>query len=365
MRTDFSQLITRISQTDDHFRKHTAKSIDKLLTIRNWLIGAYISIYEQNGADRAKYGSKLEENLARKINQKGLSARNLKLFKQFYSVYPQIMQTLSAQSQLPKETVQTVSALFQNSTNSELEDSSYYLKLLDNLSFSHFVELLKIEDGHKRQFYEIQVIQSTLSVRELKRQINTLTYERTGVAINKECVEDSIQDQKDKHSPMTILKTPYVFGFLGLSDTTLASESELEDALITHLKGFMLELGHGFCFESQQKRLVIGGEYYFIDLVFYNRILKCHVLIELKIDSFKHEHAGQLNTYLQYFKKHIQESGDNPPIGILLCTNKNSELVEYALGGMDENLFVSQYQTMLPSQADLEAFLKSERKKLE
>ncbi|MFK7786905.1 MAG: YhcG family protein [Crocinitomicaceae bacterium] len=363
MRTDFSQLITRISQTDDHFRKHTIKSIDKLLTIRNWLIGAYISIYEQNGADRAEYGSKLEEKLAEKINQKGLSSRNLKLFKQFYNTYPQIMQTVSALFELPKETMQTLSALLEITPKPDTNDSSYYHRLLKNLSFSHFVELLKVEGLEKRQFYEIQVIQLTLSVRELKRQINTLTYERTGASRDRERVRDSIQNSTNKQNPAAILKTPYIFDFLGLSDMTLASESELEGALISHLKGFMLELGHGFCFEFHQKRLVIGGEYFFIDLVFYNRILKCHVLIELKIDSFKHEHAGQLNMYLQYFKKHFMESSDNPPIGILLCTNKNSELVEYALGGMDENLFVSQYQTMLPTQAELEAFLKKERSK--
>jgi len=299
---NFSRLIIQINQTNDRFKRQAVKSIDKLLTVRNWLIGAYIFEFEQNGTDKAKYGSKLEEKLAEKINQKGLSARNLKLFKQFYNTYPQIVQTLSALSELPIETVQTVSA----SLRIEEKNTSkiaHILNLIENLSFSHFVELLKIEDAYKREFYELQVIQSALSVRELKRQIDSLTYERIAAAQDKSKVLDTIQQSDSKKTTSNILKSPYIFDFLGLPDQTLASESELENALLADLKNFMLELGHGFCFEAQQKRIVIGGEYYFVDLVFYHRILKCHVLIELKIDGFKHEHAGQLNTYLQYYKK--------------------------------------------------------------
>ena len=165
-------------------------------------------------------------------------------------------------------------------------------------------------------------------------------------------------------TPEQLIKTPYVFDFLGLPDDVLGSESQLEQALIYELKSFILELGHGFCFEAQQKRIVIGGEYFFIDLVFYHRILKCHIIIELKIDEFNHTNAGQLNTYIQYYKTNEQREDDNPPIGILLCTNKNEELVQYALGGMDENLFVSQYKTVLPSTAELKNFLQEEKKKL-
>lgn len=365
MSLNFSLLISRISETNVQFQQEAVKSIDKLLTVRNWLIGAYIVEYEQNGADKAEYGSKLEEKLAERIDQKGLSARNLKLFKQFYNTYPQIVQTLSALSVLPKETVQTVSASLTNKNKNIADRAVPTIQLIENLSFSHFVELLRIEDADKRQFYEIQVIKSTLSVRELKRQIDSLTYERTVAANDKEKVLASLQDRKDIQTQAEIVKTPYVFDFLGLSDTTLGSESELENALLADLKNFMLELGHGFCFEAQQKRIVIGGEYFFIDLVFYHRILKCHVLIELKIDGFNHAHVGQLNTYLQYFKQNIQESTDNPPIGILLCTNKNDELVEYALGGMDQNLFVSTYQTVLPSPDELKLFLQEEKRKLE
>lgn len=152
--------------------------------------------------------------------------------------------------------------------------------------------------------------------------------------------------------------------FLDLPDTVLADESKFENALLNDLKNFMLELGHGFCFEGQQKRLIIGGEYFFVDLVFYHRILKCHILIELKVDEFNHAHVGQLNTYLQFYKKNVQEATDKPPIGILLCTTKNDELVEYALGGMDQNLFVTTYQTALPSSEELKQFLQAEKRKI-
>lgn len=363
MMSNFQILIDQIVKTTVGFQQYTAKSIDKFLTFRNWLIGAYIMEYEQNGADKAEYGSKLEENIAKRLNTKGLSTRNLKLFKQFYNTYPQIMQTVSALFETSNiETMQTVSALL-----SKHKDVEYHISpelLINNLSFSHFVELLKVGDENKRLFYEVQSIQNTWSVRELKRQINTLAYERSVNAKKPELILTALNKNAEQLSPSSLIKTPYVFDFLMLPDAVLASESKFEAALIADLRNFMLELGHGFCFEAQQKRIIIGGEYYFIDLVFYHRILKCHILIELKVDEFSHQHAGQLNTYLQYYNKNIKTETDNPPIGILLCTNKNQELIEYALGGMDENLFVSQYQTSLPSKEQLQAFLQNEKSKI-
>lgn len=359
MSLDLAILLSQINELDNQLTSQAAKSIDRLLTMRNWLIGGYIVEYEQKGSDKAIYGTKLEETLAEKLNRKGLSERNLKLFKQFYLAYPQIMQTVSAQFKLPDATMQTPSA------PSSIDTLEYTTKLIDNISFSHFTELIKISEPEKRQFYEIQCIKGVWSVRELKRQINSLTFERTALSNNKAEVLNAITSETEIQTLRSLVKTPYVFDFLNLPDNILGSESDFENALISDLKNFMLELGHGFCFEAQQKRIVIGGEYFFIDLVFYHRILKCHVLIELKIDGFNHAHVGQLNTYIQYFKQNVQEATDNPPIGILLCTNKNDELVEYALGGMDQNLFVSSYQMALPSPAELKQFLQKEKRKLE
>lgn len=359
MNNDLKTLLLQITQLDGQLTAQAAKSIDRLLTIRNWLIGGYLFEYEQNGSDRANYGSKLEFTIAESLNRKGLSERTLKLFKQFYLAYPQMMQTVSAQFKLPEKVVQTTSALSLSSNGTDNDTS----KLIDHLSFSHFTELMKITDKDKRQFYELQSMRGTWSIRDLRRQIQSLTYERTATSKDQKKVMDSIETN-DSPFVQSLIKTPFVFDFLDFPDSILADESDFENALINNLKNFMLELVHGFCFEGQQKRIVIGGEYFFIDLVFYHRILKCHVLVELKVDGFSHAHVGQLNTYVQYFKRNVQEKNDHPPIGILLCTDKNDELVEYALGGMDPNLFVTTYQTVLPSQYELKQFLQKERRKI-
>ncbi len=378
---DIQLLISQIKQTDDYFKGKASRTIDQYLTLRNWLIGFYIVEYEQNGEDRAEYGTLLLKNLSDRIETKGLSATNLKLFKQLYINYPQISQTVS--DLLTDEIGQTVSAFLDSkilqtmsvkskgrpimhtssaeSTNTPVVPPA---KLISTLSFSHLVELLKVDDPIKRTYYEIEAIKGVWSVRELKRQINSLNFERSAAAKDPSSLSESLSKGAARLLPEQIIKTPYVFDFLGLPDQVLGSESALEKALIKELKNFILELGHGFCFEAQQKRIIIGGEYYFIDLLFYHRILKCHVIIELKVEEFTHANAGQLNTYIQYYKTNEQRDDDNPPIGILLCTNKNEELVEYALGGMDENLFVSQYKTALPSIEELKRFLHQEKKKL-
>ena len=359
MSHSLENLISQISSLDRQMTSKAVKSIDRLLTMRNWLIGGYIFEYEQNGSDRAHYGSKIEQTISENLGRKGLSERNLKLFKQFYIVYPQIMQTVSAQFKLPKKLVQTTVAISESSIVSDDEVS----KLIDNLSFSHLTELIKITDNDKRKFYEIQAMKGIWSVRDLRRQIISLSYERTTLSIPKRKKVDSFKSTRVQNV-QSLIKTPFVFDFLDFPENALTDESHFEKALISNLKNFILELGHGFCFEGQQKRIVIGGEYFFVDLVFYHRILKCHILFELKVDGFNHSNVGQLNTYVQYFKRHIQEKNDNPPIGILLCTDKNDELVEYALGGMDNNLFVTTYKTVLPSQNELKVFLQNEKRKI-
>lgn len=368
---EFKGLISQIQLTDHFFKEKISRTVDRHLSIRNWLIGLYIVEFEQNGEDRAAYGKELLRSLSEQLNEKGLSFRNLKLFRQFYNAYPMIGQTVSAFFQAD-EIGQTASARFRNGQIMQTLSAQYPLedyqlpaeKLIANLSFSHFVELIKIHQPIKRAYYEIESIKGVWSVRELKRQMNSLSFERSAAADNPRLLAGTLNLKSEKLSPDQLIKTPYVFDFLNLPDGILGSESNIEQALVSNLKTFILELGHGFCFEAQQKRIVIGGEYFFIDLVFYHRILKCHIIIELKVDEFSHANAGQLNTYIQYYKAHEQRHDDNPPIGILLVTNQNEELVRYALGGMDKNLFVSQYQTILPSTEQLEQFLKAEKKKL-
>ena len=196
-------------------------------------------------------------------------------------------------------------------------------RLLNNFSYSHFALLFALNGDLKRAFYEIECLQGNWSVRELKRQIASLCFERSDLSKNKKKLAELAQDGTELSAPNLTIRDPYVFEFLGLKPTEVMSESKLEDALLDKIQDFLLELGHGFCFESSQKRILIGATHFFVDLVFYHRILKCHVLVELKVDDFSHQHIGQLNTYVSWFKENEMTEGDNPPIGLLLCTQKD------------------------------------------
>jgi predicted nuclease of restriction endonuclease-like (RecB) superfamily len=230
-------------------------------------------------------------------------------------------------------------------------------KLLNALSYTHFEQLLGLDDPLKRAFYELECIRGNWSVRALKRQIATLYFERSGLSKEKEKLAAMVQKGVETTEPKLTIRDPYIFEFLGLRAKDAVAESDLEAALVENLREFLLELGHGFCLEAQQKSIVIGRTRGFVDLVFYHRILKCHVLVELKVDEFKHEHLGQINTYVTWYRQHMMAEGDNPPVGLLLCTGKDHALVQYAIAGMDNRLFVSKYAVELPSREELEKFL--------
>jgi predicted nuclease of restriction endonuclease-like (RecB) superfamily len=237
-------------------------------------------------------------------------------------------------------------------------------KLLRNLAYSHFELLLEITNPLKRAFYELECIKGNWSVRELKRQINSLFYERTGLSLDKTALEKMTQAIAEPNNPKLVIRDPYVFEFLGIKSEEVMHESDLEKALLDKLQEFLLELGRGFCFEARQKRLLIGGEHFFVDLVFYHRILKCHVLIDLKLKGFEHAHLSQLNSYVGYYRENELTAGDNPPVGLLLCTAKNHALVKYALAGLDNQLFVSKYLLQLPDQAEMQRFLERQMQEM-
>ena len=228
--------------------------------------------------------------------------------------------------------------------------------IVSRLSFSHIREIMSVDDPLARYFYEQECIKCTWSVRELRRQISTNLYFRTGISDNPEKML-SLPSVQGHDSAALQIRQPFTFEFLGLKAQEIVDEHDLEDALITHLQEFILELGKGFCFEARQKRIIIDDEYYYPDLVFYNRILHCGVIIELKNEEFSHENLGQLNAYVSYYKENEMQPGDNPPVGILLCTRKGKKMVEYALAGMDNQLFVSTYMLQLPDRKTLEDFL--------
>ncbi len=395
---NFDQLITSLRELDTSLKGQVIRTANVGLTLRNWLVGAYIVEFEQNGADRAEYGANLIREVSNALDVKGLTPTTLELCRRLFSAYPQIPQTLSVESQPP--ILQTLSALLDTSwlpapipqtlsgelrnllkvSNLEISQTSAELvsgkksqtvsdfsirpdfavpvaALVQKLTFSHFVELLRVDDPLQRAFYEMECVKGGWSVRELKRQIGSLLFERLGLSTDKEKLLRLTAAEVAPSLPADIIKDPYIFEFLGLKPKEVFRENDLETALLDHLQEFLLELGNGFCFEDRQKKIRIGHSDYFVDLVFYHRKLHCHVLIELKVESFNHANAGQLNTYVNYYRKHEMAEGDNPPIGLLLCTDKDHALVEYALGGMDENLFVSTYKVALPKAEELEAFL--------
>ncbi len=228
-------------------------------------------------------------------------------------------------------------------------------KLISSLSFSHIREIMTEKDPLGRFFYETECIRGCWSVKELRRQMSTNLYFRSGVSRNPQALLKSIG--KYSGSEMMDIRQPFTFEFLGLDVKDTYTEKDLENSLLAHLEDFLLELGKGFCFEARQKRIIIDDEYYFADLVFYHRILHCNVICELKNDEFKHEYLGQLNAYVSYYKENEMHEGDNPPIGILLCTKSGKKMVEYAIAGMSNQLFVSTYMLQLPDKSSLESFL--------
>lgn len=387
---DFKQLLSNIEQVHSHLQASAANAVNQALTIRNWLIGYYIVEFEQDGEDRATYGERLIDEISKSLSIKGLSSTNLKTFRQFYLNYPQISQTLPDQLQITR-TLGTLSQKSQTPSDESNEikilwsrvpfpdnlekvgilppQSGHELqvppeKIISRLSFSHIVELIKIEDPLKRTFYELECIKGIWSVRELKRQIASQYFERSGLSRKPEKLAKLVQERTNPQAPKDIIKNIYALEFLDLKTPGIVEESDLETALLNHLQQFIIELGNGFCFEARQKRILIGETYYFIDLLFYHRILKCHVLLELKIGAFEHGDIGQLNTYLNYFKAEISDVSDNPPVGILMVAEKDQALVKYATAGMDKNLFVKQYLLQLPSTEQLRQYIEKELKEL-
>jgi len=370
---DFNELIQRFISAGTYLRERAVVAVNRAATVRNWCFGIFIVEYEQNGEDRAQYGERLIERLSSSLTErgmKGVSVTALKLCRQFYLAYPEIGQTMTDQFEIPlHKTISDVVLHVKSSIGQTLSDQltvserqleRHRKRLIATLSFSHFVEIIQLDEPLKRLFYEIECINGNWSVRELKRQIGSLLYERTGLSRDKDTLLRLVNEQASPLSPQHIIRDPYIFEFLGLSPHDVLLEKGLENALLDHLQNFLLELGKGFCFESRQKRITIDNEPYFVDLVFYHRLLKCHVLIELKAEKFKHPHVGQLNFYLNYFKKYEMAEGDNPPVGILLCTARDAEHVEFATAGLDNQVFVSKYKLALPTEEELKRFIQKE-----
>lgn len=363
----FNDLASIVQTTHDAAQSSAVKAINRMQTMRNWLIGYYIVEFEQHGKDRAEYGTQLLKKLEERVDRKGVNVTLLQMSRNFYKLYPQMVnlfvpnQKYSTASNISESSVQLKSNSSNNETNLICATVSHKFQtspelMISRLSFSHLREIMTLDDPLARYFYEQECIKCTWSVRELRRQISTNLYVREGISANPEKLL-SLPSVQGHDSAELQIRQPFTFEFLGLKAQEVVDEHDLEDALISHLQEFILELGKGFCLEARQKRIIIDDEYYYPDLVFYNRILHCGVIIELKNEEFSYENFGQLNAYVSHYRENEMRPGDNPPIGILLCTRKGKTMVEYALAGMDNNLFVSTYMLQLPDKKTLEEFL--------
>ena len=383
----FELLAKNIEAIHVALQQQAAHAVNLSLTSRNWLMGCYIVEFEQNGEDRAQYGAKLLKRLEERLQTKGLTERRFREFRRLYLVYPQlgkevlnyvgtqlydaplalsetIRRTLSAESNDTPirrlTTAESGDAIIRRMTSAELEQQAWQVpadKLFYRLPLSHLTAISKIDDSLKRAFYEIETIKGCWTYDELDRQISTLYYERSGLSKDKAGLSKLVNQTTQSLSPKDVLHNPVSLEFLGLEEHEQVDETDIETAILNKLQKMLLELGNGFCFEARQKRILIDEEYCKIDLVFYHRVLKCHFLVDLKIDKFKHLYASQMNMYINYYKHEVMTADDNPPIGLLLCTDYSETVVKYATGGLDPNLFVQKYHIKLPSEAELKAFI--------
>ena len=361
---NFEALVKHISTIQNTLQAQAAHAVNLALTSRNWLMGCYIVEFEQNGEDRAAYGEQLLKKLEQRLKTKGLNERRFREFRRLYLVYPQlkesVKQYIASQIQIRQSlTAESENGVWKLSTEHPQTETWMIPadRLFNRLSSTHLNTISGIENPVKRAFYEMETMRGCWSVKELERQIASLYYERSGLSKNKEALSALVQQQATLLQPKDVINTSVTLEFLGLNERALVTENDLEQSILDNLQRFLLEMGHGFCFEARQKRILIDEDYFFTDLVFYHRILKCHVIVELKIDKFRHEYASQLNMYLNYFRAEVMQPDDNPPISILLCTEKGDTLVKYATAGLDPNIFVQKYMIELPSEEEIKEFI--------
>ena len=363
-------LVEQISNVQDVLQGVAAHAINLSLTARNWLIGFYIVEYEQNGEDRAQYGENLLKTVAHRLKRNGLGERRLYEFRQFYGTYPYMGETVSSflQKQYPNPKLRSATAILQitdNKRNGILRLPTAKLKewqtppqlLFNRLSATHLIYLSNIKEDLKRAFYEQEAIKGCWTVKELDRQVSSLYYERIGVSKDRMTLQQHVAVHTIPLTPKDVIHDPVSLEFLELEKQDIFTETKLETAILDHLQHFLLEMGRGFCFEARQKRILIDQDYFKADLIFYHRILKCHVIVDLKTDRFRHEYASQLNMYLNYYRHEVMQPDDNPPVGLLLCTDYGETTVRYAIEGLSPNLFVSKYQLQLPSEEEIRSYL--------
>jgi len=340
--TEYTNLVSQISLLIRQGQEQIGRVVNQAMTLSYWQIGKYIVDFEQDGKTRASYGKELLQHLSAELTAefgKGFSYRSLRLFRQFYLTF-QNWQTPIANSE--QNIWQTLSA------------KSTVSHLTAQLSWSHFVRLMSVKQIEERSYYLQEAFENRWSVRELDRQVNSSLFERQMLSSK----QLPTLKNTEEHGIDEILKDPYVLEFLGIEESTGFSETELETAIINNLEKFLLELGKGFSFVARQKRISSGSDHFYIDLVFYNRLLRSHVLIDLKIGKLKHQDIGQMQMYVNYFDREIKTEYENRTVGIILCKEKNDFVIEYSLPKENNQVFAKEYKLYLPDKAKLKSILK-------
>jgi predicted nuclease of restriction endonuclease-like (RecB) superfamily len=370
--SEFENLATAFQATQEALLKHSARAVDSALVVRNWLYGWYLVEFENAAAGRAElYGKELINRLSKRLKDKGLkgiSPTNLRKFREFFQAYSEIQRAVSVTSPAGQDSplflqASDTSAKIQQTLSVESSQSlrpSLFAQIASSLAlgWSHYVELLTLDDTAERRFYEIEAAANQWTVRELQRQIASSLYQRLALSRDKDEVRRLATEGQVVEKAADLIKNPLVLEFLGLEDRPHYSEDELESAIIDQLESFLLELGKGFLFEARQKRFTFDNDHFRVDLVFYNRLLRCYVLLDLKRDKLVHQDLGQMQMYVNYFDRHVKLPDELPTIGILLCHRKNDALVELTLPP-DANISASKYQLYLPSKEELKARLES------
>ena len=375
---EFENLASAFQATQDALLKHSARAVDSALVVRNWLFGWHLVEFENAAASRSDiYGKELINKLSNRLKEKGLkgiSPTNLRKFREFFQAYSEIQRAASVtsleglesppilQASAPSGKIQQTLSV--ESLQSLRQAAFTQIASSLPLGWSHYVELLTLDDTAERRFYEIETAANQWSVRELQRQIASSLYQRLALSRDKEEIRRLATEGQVVEKADDLIKNPLVLEFLGLEDRPHYSEDELEAAIIAQLESFLLELGKGFLFEARQKRLTFDNDHFRVDLVFYNRLLRCYVLVDLKRDKLTHQDLGQMQMYVNYFDRHVKLPDELPTIGILLCHRKNDALVELTLPP-EANIFASKYQLYLPSKEELKAHLEQITQDLE
>jgi predicted nuclease of restriction endonuclease-like (RecB) superfamily len=376
-------LYARIRQILESARSSVARSVNTTQVITGWLVGREIVEEEQRGKGRADYGEGLLRDLAVKLRKgygQGFGLTNLKQFRKFYLLYPKLAVTgkghaardLLALPEPPDKLKKGHAVRDLSSSpvvpalhNSGRDRPWHPGRLHPNLSWTHYRTLLRVEERDARDFYEIESIKCNWSARELERQINSLLYQRLALSKDKKGLLRLANRGHEVNAPLDVFKDPLVMEFLGLPASHKLVESDLEQALIDNLQAFLLELGRGFAFVSRQERITLDGDHFYIDLVFYHTILKCFILLDLKVGKLTHEDLGQLQLYVNFYDRERLSPGDSPTLGLILCTDKNDAVVKYTLAeGQADKIFATRYKLHVPSAAELKAEIRRELKVL-